>query len=266
MNAYATTAGARYTSPLASSAQTMRAILLASATRTSIGGLRATMRAIHDPAGAPLRATQSKTAVRADDQQAAQRSLAHLRGGAQLLLAAGRMLQRREPDPGGKVPAALERLSRWRKGRQSHCGDRADSRNGHQPPRRLILLALSATSRSRRAICSSKPMERLDQHLQDRSGELRDRLGPILDSLHEVRNVSRPFGPDEPELRQMPAQGIDDLGPLPHQEIARPEHDSCGLGLLALGRHEAHGRALGRLADGLRIRRIVLLPLDEGLT
>src|SRR5215207_2345541 len=39
----------------------MRAILLARATRTSIGGLRATMRAIHDPAGAPWRATWSKT-------------------------------------------------------------------------------------------------------------------------------------------------------------------------------------------------------------
>src|SRR5215211_3279965 len=37
-DAYAAATGARYTPPLASSAQTMRAILLASATRTSIGG------------------------------------------------------------------------------------------------------------------------------------------------------------------------------------------------------------------------------------
>jgi hypothetical protein len=63
----------------------------------------------------------------------------------------------------------------------------------------------------------------------------------------------------------MPAQGIDDLGPLPHQEIARPEHESCGLGLLAFGSHEAHGRALGGLADRLGIGGIVLLPLDERL-
>jgi hypothetical protein len=41
----------------------MRAILLARATRTSIGGLRATMRAIHEPAGAPFRATQLTTAL-----------------------------------------------------------------------------------------------------------------------------------------------------------------------------------------------------------
>src|SRR3954451_11251061 len=39
--AYTAATGARYTPPLASSAQTIRAILLASATRTSIGGLRA---------------------------------------------------------------------------------------------------------------------------------------------------------------------------------------------------------------------------------
>ncbi len=33
----------------------MRAILLASATRTSMGGLRASMRPSHEPAGTPLR-------------------------------------------------------------------------------------------------------------------------------------------------------------------------------------------------------------------
>src|SRR3982751_6295400 len=38
----------------------MRAILLASATRTSIGGLRASMRPSHEPAGTPLRA-ESRT-------------------------------------------------------------------------------------------------------------------------------------------------------------------------------------------------------------
>src|SRR3954463_11429107 len=52
--AYTAATGARYTPPLASSAQTIRAILLASATRTSIGGLRASMRPSHEPAGAPF--------------------------------------------------------------------------------------------------------------------------------------------------------------------------------------------------------------------
>ena len=52
-SAYAVTAGARYTPPLTSRAQTMRAILLARATVTSIFGLRASMRASHEPCGAP---------------------------------------------------------------------------------------------------------------------------------------------------------------------------------------------------------------------
>src|SRR4051794_41429086 len=41
----------------------MRAILLAKATRTSIGGLQASMRAIQEPAGAPWRAAQRRTAL-----------------------------------------------------------------------------------------------------------------------------------------------------------------------------------------------------------
>ena len=51
--AYAATAGARYTPPLTSRAHTMRAILLARATVTSICGLRASIRASHEPSGAP---------------------------------------------------------------------------------------------------------------------------------------------------------------------------------------------------------------------
>jgi hypothetical protein len=76
-------------------------------------------------------------------------------------------------------------------------------------------------------------MQRLAQHLEDRSGDLRDGLLRIRDSPHEMRNMSRAFGYDQAELGQMTAQGIDDLGSLPHQEIARPEHESGGLCLLA---------------------------------
>jgi hypothetical protein len=78
--------------------------------------------------------------------------------------------------------------------------------------------------------------------------------------------MGRSLGHHDPELGQMTSQSIDDLGPLPHQEIPRPEHESGGLGLLAFGRHEAQGRTLSGLADRLRIGGIVLLALDEGLT
>src|SRR3954470_22245399 len=45
--------GALYVPPLTSRAQTTRAILLARATVTSIRGLRASIRASHEPAAAP---------------------------------------------------------------------------------------------------------------------------------------------------------------------------------------------------------------------
>jgi hypothetical protein len=48
--AYAAAVGARQTSFLASNAQAVRAILLASATITSMRGLRASIRASHEPA------------------------------------------------------------------------------------------------------------------------------------------------------------------------------------------------------------------------
>src|SRR4051795_10963940 len=100
-------------------------------------------------------------------------------------------------------------------------------------------------------------MKRVDQDPEDWSGDLRERLPPGLDSLHQLRDMSGSFGHDKAELGQMPAQGIDDLGPLPHQEIAGPEYKSGSLGLLAFGSHEAHGRALGGLADRLGICGIV---------
>ena len=50
---YAAATGALYVPPLTSRAQTMRAILLARAVVTSMRGLRASIRASHEPAAAP---------------------------------------------------------------------------------------------------------------------------------------------------------------------------------------------------------------------
>jgi hypothetical protein len=221
----------------------MRAILLAKATRTSIGGLQVSMRAIHEPAGAPAgapgRAAQRRTVlapiISRRRRQAAQSSLAHLRGRPQLLLAARRMLERGQPHPGGKVPPAPEGLRRGCQGRQGDRGHRADPGDGHKPMRRFVRLGplddLTVQKRDLRV----QPMKRVDQDLEDRSGDLRERLVRVHNSLHQLGDMSWSFGHDKAELGQMPAQGIDDLGPLPHQEIARPEYESCGLGLLAFG-------------------------------
>src|SRR3954468_19428728 len=53
--------------------------------------------------------------TRADNQQAAQGSFAHLRGRTQLLLAAGRMLEGGQPHPeGGEIAASLQSESHVR--------------------------------------------------------------------------------------------------------------------------------------------------------
>src|SRR4051794_24433448 len=61
--AYAATAGTPYVPPLTSRAQTMRAVLLARATVTSIRGLRASIRASQEPSAAPRRPAQRTTAL-----------------------------------------------------------------------------------------------------------------------------------------------------------------------------------------------------------
>jgi len=73
------------------------------------------------------------------------------------------------------------------------------------------------------------------------------------------------LGEDIAILGQMPAQGVDALRALVHQKITCAEHDPVCLLRLALHRHKAHARPLGRFADRLGIRD-VLLPLHDGLT
>lgn len=57
------------------------------------------------------------------------------------------------------------------------------------------------------------------------------------------------------------AQGVDQLSALIDQLFAGAKHNRPGLLLLALG--EAHRWPLRRLDDRLRIRCVVLMPLDE---
>jgi hypothetical protein len=55
------------------------------------------------------------------------------------------------------------------------------------------------------------------------------------------------------------------LRPLPHQQLARPQHDDRALSLRGLDRHEAYRRAPRRFTDRLRIGSIGLATLDIGL-
>jgi hypothetical protein len=157
------------------------------------------------------------------------------------------------------------------KRRQGYRGHRTDTGNSRQPASCLIFLGSLGNLAVQTGDLLVQSPECLDQHPEAWPGKFWDRLDCILNSLHELRNANWPFGRHNAELGQMSSQGVDDLSSLPHQEfaahqeIAGPEHESGGLRLLALGRHEAHGRALGRLADRLSIHCIVLLPFDERL-
>src|SRR4051794_15902100 len=72
------------------------------------------------------------------DEQAADGPLTHLRDGPEPLLAAGRLLQRRQPQPGREVPPSAEALRRRHQGGDRGRGDRADAGDRHEPARHGI--------------------------------------------------------------------------------------------------------------------------------
>ncbi len=59
----------------------------------------------------------------------------------------------------------------------------------------------------------------------------------------------------------MRPQRIDHLGPLPHQQIARPMQHQLALLLGRFDLHKTHGRTSYRLADRLSVGSIVLVAL-----
>src|SRR5258706_4424975 len=63
----------------------------------------------------------------------------------------------------------------------------------------------------------------------------------------------------------MRPQGVDDLGALAYQHIARAMLHQLTLLFGRFDPHEAHGRAPNRLADRLGVSGIVLVALDVGL-
>src|SRR5215217_7502871 len=115
---------------MAIKAQTMRAILLAKATRTSIGGLQASMRAIQEPAGAPWRAAQRGFGAQFG-WWAQSGSLDALSGAA---------LRHRHPEPGHPIEhraadPGFGLLGRQRSGAQAATNDSFVAKHGRLPKR-----------------------------------------------------------------------------------------------------------------------------------
>jgi|SRR6516162_4682841 len=120
--------------PLTNRAQTTRAILLAKATVTSIFGLRASICASQDPAGAPRRGLPDHRAG-PEDQQAANGPLSPFRDGAEPLLSASRFLEWRQPQPSGEIATGSEAPGRRHKCRDCGGSNRTHAWDRHQPSR-----------------------------------------------------------------------------------------------------------------------------------
>ena len=137
-------------------------------------------------------------------------------------------------------------------------------------PGMVISRRAIGSSRERRAISRIQTgdlrvhhLQAVDQHLEHRPCALRQLRGRVLDPRDQPRHVRRSLWHDTSIFRQVTAQSVDQLGPLLHQKIARPEHN----GRWPAAPHPSRPRtaywAAGRLADRLRISRIILMPLDE---
>ncbi len=88
---------------------------------------------------------------------------------------------------------------------------------------------------------------------------LADQLDALAAQIHALERR------DDPELGAVTADGVDQHGPLTHQQLASPVQHQYSLALGALDRHEPHGRPGHRLADRLGISGVVLLPPHIGL-
>src|SRR3954454_14734439 len=199
------------------------------------------------------------------DQQSPDGPLAHLRDGSELVLAPCRLLQRRQPKPGGEVPPGAETLRRRHQGGDRSRCDRADAGDRHEPPRDGVGLGTPGNLTIQLLDLLFQGVEHSDQHLQDPACALGYRRFRVFDQRDQAVDVRGTLRHHMAVLSQVPAQGVEALRPLPHQQVAGPEHNSVRLLGLVLHRHKAHPRPLRRFADRLSIRHIILLPLDEGL-
>ena len=191
--------------------------------------------------------------------------MAHLRYPAQPRLAAGGVLPRHEAEPSREVAPAPEALHRRCEGLQCHRGDRSDSRDRHQA-RRLFVLPRARPELPRESfdllIELVDPPEQQPSQLDDR---LRQAGVPVFQHPGQLPDPGPALRSNNSELGEVTPKGIDRLCALAHQQVTRAKEHPLSLLRFRLDRHEVHGRTLRGFRDRLRVRRVVLVPLDEGL-
>ena len=122
----------------------MRAILLASATATSIRGLRASIRASQGSFVSPRRTAELTTAMAPMIKRRLRSRWPIFDILPSLGFAAGRVLSRHEAPPSREVAAAPKALHRRREGLERHRANRPDPWDGHEPYRLLVLTRTGA--------------------------------------------------------------------------------------------------------------------------
>ena len=204
--------------PRAIKAQTTRAILLASATRTSIGGLRSNIPAsqVRGRVEVPL----DDDTVGPDYQQSPDRLLAHLRRSSELLLSARRVLPWCQAEPGRTIPSLSECLGRRRKGRDSRRNQRTDARHHHKTPRHFILLCPKGDLDIKLPDLCLQLLKCRDQHLERGNSTGRKITFGVFDNRDQRRSVGRPRWHDLPKFAQVATQGVNGLCPLSDQKFA----------------------------------------------
>ena len=184
---------------------------------------------------------QADDSHRADNQQAPDVALAHLRGLAEKRLAARRMLPGNKPEPGGKVAAASEDGHRRRESLNRHRGDRSHARHGLQ----------AAHCRSARGFLNRRllefgdrvrqPVDRVEKDARELDDEKRKGRHFRPDGLCKALQVRWSLRHDDAMLGQVTAERIDQLRALANQKIPGAKQHGARLLLLGLDRHEAHG-------------------------
>jgi hypothetical protein len=88
----------------------------------------------------------------------------------------------------------------------------------------------------------------------------------IGDDIEQFLDTVTPDRRNDPELGKMDPDCIDHRGLLADEQMAGAAEHQAALLLGSLGRHEPHVGPGDRLANGLCVSCVILLPLDVGLT
>ena len=175
------------------------------------------------------------------------------------------MLPGNQTEPGSKMSARLE--VRWvsRRGNQCRRNDNPYARDCHEPAAGLVLTGKKDELLVDRLELLSNLLELLHQIEQCLPRSPRQAAVVLItNDIDQELHPVRPLRSDNTELREMTADPVDQLGPLAHEHLANPVQHQDLLLVFLLDRNEAHRGPGHCLANGLCIRRIVLVRLHIG--